>query len=80
MAKSSKDPQWVRVRSDWGKGRISESDDVQPEGSQSPFSSLSHSFIPSIPRSFNKTYPERLLGTSFELRAGELNEPGRVPD
>lgn len=49
VVKSSEDPQRVRVRSDRGKGRISESDDGQRDGSQSPFSSLSIlSFLQSL--------------------------------
>ena len=54
MVKSSEDPQRVRVRSDRGKGRISESDDVQQEGSQSPFSSIL-SFLPSLIHSTKHT-------------------------
>lgn len=54
VVKSSEDPQRVRVRSDRGKGRISESDDVQQEGSRSPFSSL-HSFLPSFIHSTKHT-------------------------
>ena len=54
VVKLSEDPQRVRVRSNRGKGRISESDDVQQEGSQSPFSSIL-SFLPSLIHSTKHT-------------------------
>lgn len=66
VVKSSEDPQLVRVRSDREKEEflslMMSNRTVLRVLSLSPF-------FPSIPHSFNKTHPERLLGTSYELRA-----------